>query len=89
VQTIKSLVYRPWGEREHTRNTWYEPLEQQAAVDAAVWWVMARPEVFLCTVGDIYVLPRVLDAASRFPADTTQASLEDRLAKLGTEPLFV
>jgi aryl-alcohol dehydrogenase-like predicted oxidoreductase len=89
VQTIKSVVYRPWGEREHTANTWYEPLDRQDAVDAAVWWVLARPGVFLCTVGDIHVLPLVLDAASRFDPAATQASLEDRLAKLSMEPLFV
>ena len=89
VQTIKSVVYRPWGEREHTANTWYEPLDRQEAVDAAVWWVLARPGVFLCTVGDIHVLPLVLDAASRFDPTVTQASLEDRLARLSMEPLFV
>jgi aryl-alcohol dehydrogenase-like predicted oxidoreductase len=89
VQTIKSVVYRPWGEREHTANTWYEPLNRQEAVDAAVWWVLARPGVFLCTAGDIHILPLVLDAASRFDPATTQASLEDRLAKLSMEPLFV
>jgi hypothetical protein len=54
-----------------------------------VWWVLARPGVFLCTVGDIHVLPLVLDAASRFDPATTQASLEERLAKLNMEPLFV
>jgi aryl-alcohol dehydrogenase-like predicted oxidoreductase len=89
VQTIKAVVHRPWGEREHTRSTWYEPLEQQAAIDAAVWWVLARPGVFLCTVGDIHVLPRVLDAADRFDPATAQASLEDRLARFNLEPLFV
>jgi aryl-alcohol dehydrogenase-like predicted oxidoreductase len=89
VQTIKSVVYRPWGEREHTASTWYEPLDRQETVDAAVWWVLARPGVFLCTVGDIHVLPLVLDAASRFDPATTQSGLEDRLAKLSMEPLFV
>jgi aryl-alcohol dehydrogenase-like predicted oxidoreductase len=89
VQTIKAVVHRPWGEREHTRSTWYEPLEQQATIDAAVWWVLARPGVFLCTVGDIHVLPRVLDAADRFDPATAQASLEDRLARFNLEPLFV
>src|SRR5579859_3981469 len=26
VQTIKSIAYRPWMDREHTRSTWYAPL---------------------------------------------------------------
>ena len=66
VQTIKSIAYRPWMEQEHTRSTWYQPLEDQADIDMAVWWVLARPGVFLNTVGDINLLPKVLDAASRF-----------------------
>ena len=40
VQTIKSLVRRPWGDRQPTRATWYEPLEEQADIDLAVHWVL-------------------------------------------------
>src|SRR3982075_1489313 len=29
VQTIKSIAYKNWMGREHTRTTWYEPLEDQ------------------------------------------------------------
>ena len=31
-------------------------------------WVLARPGIFLDTVGDLGLLPVVLDAASRFEA---------------------
>jgi aryl-alcohol dehydrogenase-like predicted oxidoreductase len=89
VQTIKSIAYKPWMEEEHTRTTWYKPLEDQADIDAAVWWVLARPGVFLNTVGDINLLPRVLDAASRFDEAITQAQLEGHLARLNPVPLFV
>lgn len=89
VQTIKSIAYKPWMEEEHTRTTWYKPLEDQADIDAAVWWVLARPGVFLNTVGDINLLPKVLDAASRFDESTTQAQLEEHLARLNPMPLFV
>ena len=89
VQTIKSIAYRPWMEQEHTRSTWYQPLEQQDEIDAAVWWVLARPGIFLNTVGDINLLPRVLDAASRFDASTAQAELAGQVARLSFEPLFV
>jgi aryl-alcohol dehydrogenase-like predicted oxidoreductase len=89
VQTIKSIAYRPWLGQERTRSTWYRPLEEQADIDAAVWWVLARPGIFLNTVGDIDLLPKVLDAASRFDESVSQAILEERLSTLGAEPLFV
>src|SRR6266849_1869485 len=87
VQTIKSIAAKPWLGRDHTRTTWYEPLEDQADIDLAVWWVLGRPGVFLNTVGDVGLLPRVLDAAARFekrPTDTDMVALLDR-ARL--EPL--
>ena len=89
VQTIKSIAYRPWMGQEHTHSTWYRPLEQQDEIDAAVWWVLARPGIFLNTVGDINLLPRVLDAASRFDTNRSQAELADQVARLSFEPLFV
>jgi aryl-alcohol dehydrogenase-like predicted oxidoreductase len=89
VQTIKSIAERPWMGQEHTRSTWYRPLEHQEEIDAAVWWVLARPTIFLNTVGDINLLPRVLDAASRFDAKRSQAELADHVARLSFEPLFV
>jgi aryl-alcohol dehydrogenase-like predicted oxidoreductase len=89
VQTIKSIAYRPWMGQERTHTTWYRPLEQQDEIDAAVWWVLAQPGIFLNTVGDITLLPRVLDAASRFDAQRPQAEWADRVARLHFEPLFV
>src|SRR5207245_11708065 len=29
VQTIKSIAYRPWMGRQHTRAVWYDPLDDQ------------------------------------------------------------
>ncbi len=88
VQTIKSLCRRPWGDRPHTRATWYEPLEEQAAVDKAVHWVLGRPELFLNSVGDIYVLPKVLDAATRFTQRPTDAEMAALVAEQEMAPLF-
>ena len=81
VQTIKSIAARPWMGRPHTRTTWYEPLERQEDIDLAVWWVLGRPEVFLNSVGDVSLLPKVLDAASRFdhaPDDAAMRALAER-----------
>jgi aryl-alcohol dehydrogenase-like predicted oxidoreductase len=89
VQTIKAIVRAPWGEREHTRTTWYEPLEDQADLDRAVHWVLGRPGVFLNTVGDIHVLPKVLDAASRFEARPSDAQMREVMEAQEMAPLFV
>ncbi|HJZ49407.1 MAG TPA: aldo/keto reductase [Roseiflexaceae bacterium] len=88
VQTIKAITRAPWGEREHTATTWYEPLEEQADIDKAVHWVLGRPGVFLNTVGDIRVLPRVFDAASRFEARPSDEAMQAQFERLEMAPLF-
>ena len=95
VQTIKSIAYQPWMAQEHTHSTWYKPLEAQGDIDMAVWWVLAKPGIFLDTVGDITLLPKMLDAASRFDEamggieGISQTDLEDHLSNLNSVPLFV
>ncbi len=92
VQTIKSIAYKPWMGRPHTRAVWYEPLEVQADIDLAVHWVLKQPGIFLNTVGDIHLLPRVLEAASRFQAEApgpTDDEMRALVAQRGMEPLFV
>ncbi|MEJ2302271.1 MAG: hypothetical protein P8Y14_12160 [Anaerolineales bacterium] len=49
-------------------------MEDRADIDAAVRWVLGTPGIFLNTVGDIHLLPKVLDAADRF--DAHRASLD-------------
>jgi len=78
VQTIKSICRRPWGDTERFAACWYMPLTDQPAIDKAVSYVLGRPQLFLNTVGDIHVLPKVLEAASRFqslPSDEEMAAL--------------
>ena len=84
VQTIKSIALAPWNGREQTAGTWYEPLREQRDIDLAVHWVLGRPEVFLNTVGDVELLPKVLEAATRFETRPPDAALE----LLGAAPLF-
>ncbi len=88
VQTIKAITRGPWGDHKPTANTWYEPLTDQDAIDIAVSWVLGRDGIFLNTVGDIDILPKVIDAAERFtqrPSDEQMGELE---AAFGLEPLF-
>jgi aryl-alcohol dehydrogenase-like predicted oxidoreductase len=84
LQTIKAVALRRWDGREQTAGTWYEPLTEQAEIDLAVHWVLGNPQVFLNTVGDITLLPKVLDAAERFAARPP----DEDVAALGTASLF-
>ncbi len=89
VQTIKAITRAPWGDEPHTAATWYEPLRDQDAIDVAVHWVLGRPGVFLNTVGDIHVLPKVLDAAARFQEKPSDEAMEQLARQWEMEPLFV
>ena len=89
VQTIKSIALRPWLGRPRTNSTWYEPLQAHADIDLAVWWVLARPGIFLNSVGDVDLLPRVLDAASRFEQGPDDAEMRALAERVQQEPLFV
>lgn len=89
VQTIKSLVRGPWATTPKSRSTWYQPLEEQPDIDRAIHWILAQGDLFLNTVGDIDLLPKVLDAASRF--DGTGPSDEEMVAMVAEQtmtPLF-
>src|SRR5262249_60933456 len=80
VQIIKSIARGPWATTDRTHTTWYQPLEDQADIDRAVHWVQGLPGVFLNTVGDLTLLPKVLEAASRFerrPSDEEMATMLD------------
>jgi predicted aldo/keto reductase-like oxidoreductase len=89
VQTIKAITRGPWGDQNQTANTWYEPLTDQGAIDTAVSWVLGRDGVFLNTVGDIHILPMVIDAAERFTQRPTEEQMRELEAAVGLEPLFV
>ncbi len=93
VQTIKAIAASPWAGRPHTRSSWYKPLEEPADIALAVSWVLSRPGVFLNSVADMGLLPRVLAAASRFfeqgLARPTDEEMRDLVSRAEIEPLFV
>src|ERR671916_1795975 len=89
LQTIKSLARRRWDGRPHTAATWYEPLREQDDIDLAVHWVLGRPDAFVCTTGDVEILPRLLDAAERFEARPSDEDMAALAARASAQPLFV
>jgi aryl-alcohol dehydrogenase-like predicted oxidoreductase len=88
MQTIKAITLAPWNGRQQTAATWYEPLREQDDIDLAVHWVLGRPGVFLNTVGDVSLLPKVLDAASRFSSRPADGTMDELVASRNLVPLF-
>lgn len=88
MQTIKGITLAPWDGREQTTTTWYEPLQEQGDIDLAVHWVFGRPGVFLNTASDVSLLPRVLDAASRYESRPSDETMDELAARRNLVPLF-
>ena len=89
VQTIKSVTKGPWAEKPRKRRTWYEPLEAQEDLDLAVSWVIGQEGLFLNTAGDVDVLPRILDAASRHRGRPSDAQMKALVKSRKMTSLFV
>jgi aryl-alcohol dehydrogenase-like predicted oxidoreductase len=91
LMLIKAFARNLWRDGEQERGTtWYEPLEEQGAIDAAVAFARARPEATgLCTPGDVRLLPAVLEAERRSRSiSPNDAAVElDRVPDL--EPPFL
>ncbi|MCB1741568.1 MAG: aldo/keto reductase [Gammaproteobacteria bacterium] len=88
VQTIKSIARGPWATVAPNRATWYQPLEAQADIDRAIHWVMSRPRIHICTAGDMALLPKVLDAASRYQAPPQDVQMQAMQNDQGMTSLF-
>jgi len=89
VQTIKAVARAPWLGRQRSAATWYEPFTEQADIDPAVWWALGEETVFLNSVGDVDILPRFLDAASRYQGRPSEAEMDALFERLQPQPIFV
>ena len=89
VQTIKSITKGPWGVQDRIHNTWYDPLDDQKDIDRAVSWILGHKSIFLNTCSDVQLLPKVLDAASRFDSKPTDEEMEKMVKDSRMSRLFV
>lgn len=89
TMVIKTITKSPWGQREHTATTWYEPFDEPGIIQRAVDFALSYDVTGLCTVGDVRILPLVLQACENFkPMD--EAEREKMIAEgRQFEPLFV
>jgi len=85
---IKTITKAPWGERQHTANTWYEPFDQMDEIQRAINFGLSYEVTGLCTAGDTRILPLMLEACKNFaPMNETQREEMIQSAKQ-YEPLF-
>jgi aryl-alcohol dehydrogenase-like predicted oxidoreductase len=78
LMIIKAASRRNWPQPDgHAYGTWYEPFDDQERIDAAVAWVLSRPEVTgIATPGDVRLLPPVLEAERRRSGTSPAAAAE-------------
>ena len=88
VQVIKSIARGPWATTDRSHTTWYQPLEAQADIDRAVHWVLGIPDIHINTAGDLTLLPRILEAASRFERRTPDTDMATMLSTQRMTSLF-
>ena len=88
VQTIKSIMRRPWGDQERFASCWYEPLTDPDALTKAVHWILGDERLFLNTVGDVKMLPKVLEAASNFETQPSDAEMLEMMQRVGMANIF-
>lgn len=81
VQTIKAIARGPWAAGVAPSHvTWYQPLTDEDAIRRNVHWVLSEPDIFLNSVGDVTLLPKVLAAAAEMgdkPDDAAMTAMAD------------
>ena len=88
TMVIKTITKAPWGEREHTATTWYEPFDKADEIQQAVNFALSYDVTGLCTAGDTRILPMVLEACQNFKR-LDASEMEEMIASgQQYEPLF-
>ena len=88
TMVIKTIAKGPWGDKEKTATTWYEPFNQIDEIQGAVNFALSYDVTGLCTPGDVNTLPRVLEACQNF-SPLSQSEREEMIKSGGQfEPLF-
>jgi hypothetical protein len=89
IQTMKTIARVPCRGRSETYHTYfYEPLETLEAIDRAVHWVLGEPGIIAATVGDMQLLPKVLDAATRYSGRPSEADMAAHVTEYGIQAVF-
>jgi aryl-alcohol dehydrogenase-like predicted oxidoreductase len=88
VQTIKSIARGRWADAAAPHFSWYDPLTDPAAIDRAVRFVLANPQLFLNTTSDARLLPLIVDAATGSLTAPTADEMRADVVAEDITPLF-
>jgi aryl-alcohol dehydrogenase-like predicted oxidoreductase len=66
VMAIKAITKGPWPTETHAYQTWYEPFDDQEAIDRALWFTLSQDVTAAVSAADVRLIPKVVDAAERF-----------------------
>ena len=88
TMVIKAITKAPWGSRQHTATTWYEPFDESDIIQQAVNFALSYDVTGLCTVGDTRILPLMIQACQNF-SPLSPKEKEELISSSGKyEPLF-
>ena len=88
TMVIKSITKGPWGEKQHSATTWYEPFHQMDDIQKGVNFALSYEVSGICTAGDTRVLPLVLKACENF-RQLSEVEMEEMIESgKQYEPLF-
>lgn len=88
TMVIKTITKGPWGEKQKTASTWYEPFDEYDEIQRAVDFALSYDVTGLCTAGDTRILPLVLRACGNFTR-LNEAEIEAMIESgRQYEPLF-
>ena len=88
IQTIKAVARRRWANPTDPHRSWYEPLDDEAAIGRAVNYVLSEPDLFLNTTSDATLLPAIFKAAQANLVKPAEADLQADVDRFGMQPLF-
>jgi len=63
---IKAVAKRPWQAPMHMYRTWYEPFDEQAAIDKSLWYTLSQGITTTALPADLCLWPMIIDSAERF-----------------------
>jgi aryl-alcohol dehydrogenase-like predicted oxidoreductase len=85
---IKTVAKQPWKSKKHAYETWYEPFDEQEAIDRSLWFALTQDITSAVTPGDVRLLPKVLNSGQRFRKLDEAEQERLILSAEGLEPLF-
>lgn len=89
IQTIKAIARGPYAAgMKKNHSPWYQPIEDKFCIEKSVHWLLSHKDFFLNSVGDVSLLPIVLESAKNMAAKPSDKEMADISKKIGLESIF-